>query len=382
MNTQETYEAMILAPYAMRSSKSKGRDYAEPEHAFRSAFQRDRDRIIHSTAFRRLEYKTQVFVNYEGDYYRTRLTHTMETAQVARTIARALNLNEDLAEAIALAHDLGHTPFGHAGERTLNKLMGEFGGFEHNCQSLRIVELLERRYPNFPGLNLTWEVREGIVKHSLPYDKSIASRFASGTAPCLEAQIVDHADEIAYNSHDVDDGLKSGLLAAEQFGQVELWCEIQNEISNSFPGATTRIRRYQTVRRLIDIMATDLIRTTREHLSAAQIDSVDTVRALGRPLVVFSPKLQHKHDDLKRFLNENLYQHFRVIRMTSKASRVISDLFHAYTNEPRQLPPHVVARHRHGGEPLPRVVADYIAGMTDRFAIEEYRKLFEPEERV
>jgi len=375
-------ETRWLAPYAMRSSQSRGRAYPEEEHAIRTAFQRDRDRIIHSTAFRRLEYKTQVFLNHAGDYYRTRLTHTMETAQIARTIARALQLNEDVAEAVALAHDLGHTPFGHAGERTLNELMAEHGGFEHNAQSLRIVEVLERRYPGFPGLNLTWEVREGIVKHSTPYDKPLAAEFDSAQAPCLEAQIVDYADEIAYNSHDLDDGLKSGLISLEQLQDVAFWADIHGEVRRTHPDASARIQRYQAVRRTIDVMATDLIATTEERLREKNITSVAQVREMAGPLVGLSPGLREKIAQLEAFLGENLYRHYRVVRMTVKASRVMTELFHAYMEKPRQLPPHILGRYSEAGEPLARVIADYIAGMTDRFAFEEHRKLFDPLERV
>jgi dGTPase len=376
------YEDGVLAPYAMRSDRSRGRDYAEEEHPLRSAFQRDRDRIIHTTAFRRLEYKTQVFVNHEGDYFRTRLTHTMETAQVARTIARALRLNEDLAEAVALAHDLGHTPFGHAGERTLDQLMADQGGFEHNSQSLRIVEVLEHRYPQFVGLNLTWEVREGIVKHSPPYDKPLAHRFAPGEAPCLEAQIVDYADAIAYNSHDLDDGLKSGLLTLDQLAEVEVWRQIKGALAASCADVPARIVRYQAVRRLIDLMASDLIVTTRERLQRGRVACIEDIRRVGQPLAGFSPVLNRQHEELKAFLNENLYRHYRVVRMTVKACRVMRELFEAYMHEPNQLPPHIHARGRSGGESLTRVVADYIAGMTDRFVFEEHRKLFDPLERV
>jgi dGTPase len=382
MSDVAIYEDAVLAPYAMRSDRSRGRQHAENEHPLRSAFQRDRDRIIHTTAFRRLEYKTQVFVNHEGDYFRTRLTHTMETAQVARTIARALRLNEDLAEAVALAHDLGHTPFGHAGERTLDQLMADQGGFEHNSHSLRIVEVLEHRYPQFVGLNLTWEVREAIVKHSPPYDKPLAGRFASGEAPCLEAQIVDYADAIAYNSHDLDDGLKSGLLALDQLAEIEVWRQITGEIGASCGDLSPRILRYQAVRRLIDLMATDLIVNTRERLQRGGIASIEDIRHAGAPLASFSPALDRKHEELKTFLYENLYRHYRVVRMTVKACRVMRELFEAYMSEPNQLPPHIQARHYSGQESLARVVADYIAGMTDRFVFEEHRKLFDPLERV
>jgi dGTPase len=382
MSEAQAYEESVLAPYAMLSCRSRGRDHAEEEHPLRTAFQRDRDRIIHTTAFRRLEYKTQVFVNHEGDYFRTRLTHTMETAQIARTIARTLRLNEDLAEAVALAHDLGHTPFGHAGERTLDSLMAGQGGFEHNSQSLRIVEVLEHRYPQFVGLNLTWEVREGIVKHSPPYDKPLAQRFARGEAPCLEAQIVDYADAIAYNSHDLDDGLKSGLLTLDQLVEVEIWRQIRAELAQAGADVPPRILRYQSVRSLINLMVTDLIMTTRERLQGRRISCIGDIRRVAEPLAGFSAVLDRKHEELKSFLKENLYRHFRVVRMTVKACRVMRELFEAYMHEPRQLPPHIQARCRGGAESLGRVIADYIAGMTDRFLFEEHRKLFDPLERV
>jgi len=377
----DALEDATLAPYAMRSRASRGRAHPEAEHPFRLCFQRDRDRIIHSTAFRRLEYKTQVFVNHEGDYYRTRLTHTMETAQITRTIARVLRLNEDLAEAVALSHDLGHTPFGHAGERVLNELMAEHGGFEHNRQSLRIVEVLEERYPEFRGLNLTWEVREGIVKHSPPYDRPLAQAFEPSRAPCLEAQIVDYADEIAYNSHDIDDGLKSGLLSAEQLHEVTLWRDIFGAVSRQYPAAGFRIWRYQVQRALIDAFVQDLILTVEQRLAAHQLDSVAAVRTYGQPLATFSDAMETKRLELKAFLMENLYRHYRVMRMAVKAQKVMADLFRAYIAEPAQLPPHIAARWR-AGENQARVIADYIAGMTDRFALDEHKKLFDPNERV
>jgi dGTPase len=376
----DVLESQLLAPYAMRSAASRGRVHAETEHAFRLAFQRDRDRIIHSTAFRRLEYKTQVFVNHEGDYYRTRLTHTMEAAQITRTIAKALRLNEDLAEAVALAHDLGHTPFGHAGERALNDLMAPHGGFEHNAQSLRIVDELEERYADFRGLNLTWEVREGIVKHTPPYDKPLAAAFAPGQGPCLEAQLVDLTDEIAYNSHDIDDGLKSGLLTFEQLDEVTIWREAYRTVRSEQPRATERIWRYQAIRRIIDTWVTDLIVTLEQRLTAERITSLDDVHNVNRPIVGLSPALDAQRLELKAFLMDNLYRHYRVMRMAEKAKRVMTELFEAYMSEPRQLPPHVLERQRLG-EPLPRVIADYIAGMTDRFVMIEHRKLFDPFEK-
>jgi dGTPase len=371
-------EDALLAPHAMHSTRSRGRVHAEDEHAFRTAFQRDRDRIIHCSAFRRLEYKTQVFVNHEGDYYRTRLTHTMEAAQIARTIAKALRLNEDLAEAVALSHDLGHTPFGHAGERVLNSLMADHGGFEHNAQSLRIVDELEERYPQFRGLNLTWEVREGIVKHSPPYDKPLAADFERGQAPALEAQLVDHADEIAYNSHDIDDGLESGLVEPAQLESVRLWRTAYDAVRAGFPGAPERVLRFQGIRRLIDTLVNDLIATVEGRLRAHAIRSLEDVRGFGKPLVGFSDSVDEQRLELKAFLMDNLYRHHRVVRMAVKAQRVMSELFVSYMGEPTQLPPHILARHSDGQESLARVIADYIAGMTDRFALEEYRKLVDP----
>jgi len=378
----EAREAATLAPYAMRSSDSRGRVHAEPEHPSRMAFQRDRDRIIHSTAFRRLEYKTQVFVNHEGDYYRTRLTHTVEAAQVTRTLARMLALNEDLAETVALAHDLGHTPFGHAGERTLDRLMASHGGFEHNAQSLRIVDVLEERYPSFRGLNLSWEVREGIVKHSTRYDRPQVVEFGADSAPCLEAQIVDFADEVAYTAHDVDDGLQSGMLDHDDLLTVPLWADAWRDAMAKGGSATARVARYQAVRRLIDWMVSDLAETLQARLERETIDSLSAVRRVKPRLVEFSPAMAERHQTLKSFLYDRLYHHHRVTRMTQKADRIMSALFEVYMHEPRQLPPHVTGRTVEEGETMPRVIADYIAGMTDRFALEEYKKLFDPYERV
>ncbi len=378
----EEREAATLAPYAMRSRDSRGREHPDSEHPLRMAFQRDRDRIIHSSAFRRLEYKTQVFVNHEGDYYRTRLTHTMEAAQVTRTLARALGLNEDLAEAIALAHDLGHTPFGHAGERTLDRLMAPHGGFDHNSQSLRIVDLLEERYPGFRGLNLSWEVREGIVKHSTRYDRPQVGPFDPELAPSLEAQIVDFADEIAYNAHDIDDGLKSGMLDAAELATVALWAEAMAEVSRRAPGAPPNIVRYQGVRLVIDHLVTDLCESLLERLRDLAIHDLAAVRRVKPRLVEFSATMTEKNRELKAFLYDRLYTHHRVVRMTQKADRVMTTLFNLYMEEPRQLPPHVTRRVHQEGESVPRVIADYIAGMTDRFALQEYKKLLDPEERV
>ena len=378
----EAREAATLAPYAMLSRDSRGRVHAEVEHPTRMVFQRDRDRIIHSTAFRRLEYKTQVFVNHEGDYYRTRLTHTIEAAQVTRTLARMVGLNEDFAETVALAHDLGHTPFGHAGERTLDRLMAPFGGFEHNAQSLRIVDVLEERYPTFRGLNLSWEVREGIVKHSTRYDRPQVVEFGADTAPCLEAQIVDFADEVAYTAHDVDDGLQSGMIDHEELLGVPIWSDAWTDATAAAGAAATRVARYQAVRRLIDWMVSDLVETLHERLEREGIDSLEAVRRVKPRLVEFSASMGERHRALKAFLFDRLYHHHRVTRMTQKADRIMSALVEVYMLEPRQLPPHLTSRVAEEGETMPRVIADYIAGMTDRFALEEYKKLFDPYERV
>jgi dGTPase len=385
MLTREEFEALEdqrLAGYAMRNRHTRGRVHAEPEHPFRLPFQRDRDRIIHCSAFRRLEYKTQVFVNHEGDYYRTRLTHTMEAAQITRTIARALRLNEDLAEAIALAHDLGHTPFGHAGERILDRLMQPHGGFEHNAQSMRIVDVLEERYPGFAGLNLSWEVREGIVKHSTRYDRPQVAEFDAAKAPTLEAQIVDYADEIAYNAHDIDDGLKSGMLDADELGGVPLWAEAMAGVQRDAPDAPLNVRRYQGVRRVIDRLVNDLCEALLARLKALHVETLADVRKVKPRLVEFSDDVTVRNRELKDFLYDRLYTHYRVTRMTQKADRIMSALFEVYMHEPKQLPPHVTRRAAEEGESIPRVIADYIAGMTDRFALQEYKKLFDPEERV
>jgi dGTPase len=381
---REEFEALedgLLAPYAMRNRRTRGRVHAETEHPFRMSFQRDRDRIIHCSAFRRLEYKTQVFVNHEGDYYRTRLTHTMEAAQITRTIARALRLNEDLAEAVALAHDLGHTPFGHAGERILDRLMEPHGGFEHNAQSMRIVDVLEERYPDFPGLNLSWEVREGIVKHSTRYDRPQVAEFDADKAPTLEAQIVDYADEIAYNAHDIDDGLKSEMLSLEDLEGAAIWREHHDAVRRAFPRADVRIVRYQTTRRIIDGFVADLIESTEKRLRAQRVERIEDVWRVKPKLVEFSPAVEQQVRELKSLLYERLYNHYRVRRMAVKADRIMSDLFHTYSDEPRQMPPHVYQKIV-AGEPTARVVADYIAGMTDRFALDEYKKLFDPYEKV
>ena len=377
----EALEDRWLAPYAMRNRSTRGRVHQESEHPFRLPFQRDRDRIIHSSAFRRLEYKTQVFVNHEGDYYRTRLTHTMEAAQITRTIARALRLNEDLAEAVALAHDLGHTPFGHAGERILHRLMEPYGGFEHNSQSLRIVDVLEERYPSFRGLNLSWEVREGIVKHSTRYDRPQVQEFDASKAPTLEAQIVDFADEIAYNAHDIDDGLKSQMLSATDLDGSRLWREANAATRSEHPDAEESILRYQTVRRILDEMVADLIGATESNITKRGVDSVNAVWAVKPKLVEFSSGMTASVLELKQLLFDRLYSHHRVRRMAVKADRIMTGLFQTYMEEPRQMPPRTYAKIA-DGEPVSRVVADYVAGMTDRFALDEYKKLFDPYEKV
>jgi dGTPase len=378
----EELEARTLAPYAMLARDTRGRRIAEPPHPMRTAFQRDRDRIIHSAAFRRLEYKTQVFINHEGDYYRTRLTHTIEAAQVTRTVAAALGLNRDLAEAVALAHDLGHTPFGHAGERVLNELMVPHGGFDHNAQSLRTIDWIEVRYPNFRGLNLSFEVREGIIKHSHFKGRAAAQEFDAEQYPCLEAQIVDLADEIAYLAHDVDDGLKAQMLTVDELSGSRLYREASAIARETSPEADDRVMRYQTVIRMIDVMATDLVTNIDREITSAGINSVEAVRQAGRAIASFSPSATEQVNELKEIMRDRLYRHYRVSRMTEKAGRVLARLFETYMAAPRQIPEHVLSRVNKDGEPLARVIADYIAGMTDRFALDEYRKLFDPDERV
>ena len=376
----EALENETLAPYAVRSRDSQGRQFAEDEHEYRLAFQRDRDRIIHSTAFRRLEYKTQVFVNHEGDYYRTRLTHTMETAQITRTLARTLGLNQDLAEACALAHDMGHTPFGHAGEHVLAELMADHGGFDHNSHSLRLVEVLELRYAAFPGLNLTYEVREGIVKHSTRYDRPRVADFDATKAPPLEAQIVDFCDEIAYTAHDIDDGLQSGMLTDQDLEGLALWEDCVREAKQG--GGDAAVVRYQAVRILIDRLVLDLMQTIQARIAVDEINSLaDVQRAMPR-LVEFSPDVAIGVKQVKDRLMQRLYQHQRVRRMGAKAGRVMRGIFTAYMEDPHQMPEHITARADTGTTPMPRVIADYVAGMTDRFALEEYAKLYDPFEKV
>jgi len=375
------YEDLILAPYAMKSAFSKGRVHLEELHPYRSAYQRDRDRVIHSAAFRRLEYKTQVFVNHEGDYYRTRLTHTLEVAQIARTIAQTLRLNTDLVEAIALAHDLGHTPFGHSGEDALNELMKKFGGFNHNLQGLRVVDLLEERYPGFPGLNLTWEVREGIVKHSSQFDKAVCTKeLAPNEMPTLETQIADIADEIAYDNHDLDDGLTSGLLKESDLAQLALWNNIYKEISKNYATIDSERRKYLIIRSLINIQVTDLIEETQRQIKKHKLTSHRDVKKARSKIVTFSPTMQALRKPLRTLLIERLYHHYRVMRMSNKAKRFIQELFTVYVDKPAALPPQVQKRIKDCG--VRKAVCDYIAGMTDRYALDEYKKLFDPYEKV
>ncbi len=366
-----------LASYAVSEANSRGRRYPEPRPKARGEFQRDRDRIIHSTAFRRLEYKTQVFVNHEGDLFRTRLTHSIEVAQIARTIARALNLNDDLTEAIALAHDLGHTPFGHAGQDALNECMADFGGFEHNLQSLRIVERLEERYGAFDGLNLMFETRAGILKHCSPAQArelgAVGERFLKNRRPSLEAQVCNLADEIAYNNHDVDDGLRSGLITLEQLESVSLFERHRRAACADFPTIAGRRLIHETVRRMIDAQVTDLLAETARRLREKGVVSLGDVEREA-PLVGFSPKMAEENRALKSFLREHLYRHYQVVRMTTKARRIVRELFDAFLSDPRLLPGQY--RERGEREGMARSVADYIAGMTDRYAIKEHRRLF------
>jgi dGTPase len=380
-----------LARWATCESRSLGRRHPEPPPRYRGEYHRDRDRIIHSTAFRRLVYKTQVFVNHEGDLYRTRLTHSLEVAQIARTVAGALGLNTYLTEAVCLAHDLGHTPFGHAGQEALNRCMADFGGFEHNLQSLRVVDELEEKYAEFPGLNLMFETREGILKHCSARNArmlgELGRRFLEGLQPGLEAQLANVADEIAYNNHDVDDGLRAGLLDMEELRQAVLFKEQHDVVLARWPELAGRRLVHEIVRRMIGRVVEDLVATSRAELDAAQPDSPDAVRHAGKRLIGFSPEVGAAHAELKRFLRERLYRHNRVIRMTTKAQRTVSDLFEAFMGEPRLLPEdhaREVARKEasHGQAGRARAVADYIAGMTDRFAILEHGRLFDPRART
>ncbi len=374
-------ENKFLASYAMKTYESRGRIYKETEHPYRSAYQRDRDRIVHSAAFRRLEYKTQVFVNHEGDYYRTRLTHTLEVAQIARTIASALRLNVDLTEAIALVHDLGHTPFGHSGEETLNELMLKSGGFNHNLQCLRVVDILEERYPDFPGLNLSWEVREGIIKHSSAFDKAVKIKeLAPEEMPTLEAQIVDIADEIAYDNHDLDDGLTSGLLKECDLEKLEIWNNISRKFDRKYVKIEKDLKKYLIIRLLINQQVTDLINESETKIKKIKLESPWDAKKLSQKIISFSDDILKLRKPLRKFLMENLYHHYRVVRMSNKAKRFIKQLFEVYIEKPEGLPAHIQKHIPKVG--VRRAICDYIAGMTDRYALDEYKKLFDPYEKV
>jgi len=374
----EEIEEKNLASYAAKSKHTRGFRYPREQAEFRTVYQRDRDRIVHSTAFRRLEYKTQVFVNHEGDYYRTRLTHTIEVVQIARSIARPLRLNEDLTEAIALAHDIGHTPFGHSGEEILHVLMKDFGGFEHNVQGLRVVDELERKYHDFNGLNLSYETREGIIKHNTEYDtpmQKYTHEFRREESPTLETQVVNIADEIAYNSHDLDDGLKSGIITLEQLDDIPIWKKIYVQFNKSLKTGDREIVKKRTIRYLIGIQIKDVIENSANKLADLKISSLDEVRRNPK-ILSFSKEMEKNNRILKDYLYRNLYKHYRVIKMADKAKRFIKDLFEVYLKNPAQLPPDFCKRMVKDGKE--RVVCDYIAGMTDRYAQEEYTRLFEP----
>jgi dGTPase len=378
----ESTERPDLAGYACSSALSRGRKHREDFRDQRPAFERDRDRIIHCAAFRRLEYKTQVFVNHEGDYYRTRLTHSLEVAQIGRAIARKLHLNEELTEALALSHDLGHTPFGHTGEEVLNRLMKGKGGFEHNLQSFRVVDELEERYPGFNGLNLTWELREGIIKHSSPYDAptEVMAGFLPGVVPSIEGQIINYADEIAYNNHDIDDGLKSGYITLDMLERITLWQRVSAGVGEKYPAIDDRRLVFQTISALIGLLIGDICRSIAANLERLSIASLDDLRRVNKPLAHFSEDVTLQNLELKRFLFENLYRHYKVDKMRVKAEIFITRLFETYLQYPNLLPPKYRLRSERFG--LERTVCDYIAGMTDRFALDEYKRLFEPYERV
>jgi dGTPase len=378
---REALEVKILAPYACLSQGSQGRRIEEAPSRHRTHFQRDRDRVLHCTAFRRMEYKTQVFVNHEGDHYRTRLTHTLEVAQIARTVARILRLNEDLTEALVLAHDLGHTPFGHAGEIEMSELMKELGGFEHNLQSLRIIDTLEHPYPHFSGLNLTAEVREGIVKHSATWQpKNVPDDLFPNQQPALEAQLIDYVDEIAYNNHDIDDGLSSTLFSMEDLEKVELWQEAKAKVMETYSQYPLKDLKRMIISAMMSLLIDDLTEQTHQNIERLGIQTYEQIRQLDQPLAMYSPEMTKKNRALKQFLRENLYDHYRVIRMEVKARRIIRDLFKTYLHRPQQLPQEFVARYE--GQDMPRIICDYIAGMTDRYATDEHQKLFDPAVRV
>ncbi len=371
----EQRERAWLAPYACLSAESKGRLYPDTVDPYRTVYQRDRDRILHTAAFRRLEYKTQVFVNFEGDYYRTRLTHTLEVAQIGRSLARALGVNEDLVEAICLAHDLGHPPFGHAGEAALDRLTKEHGGFNHNRQTYRIVTEIEERYPNWPGLNLTAEVREGIARHVTTVDFRVEAGFDPALRGTVEAQIADLSDSLAYNAHDLDDGLRAGLFTHEQVEPLAIWRLVKDSIDWTRASVDDTIR-YRMIRRLVSLHITDVTETTDKRLIETKADSPDAIRHLPTNVVGYSPKVAALNAELRAFLTTHLYEHYRVVRMQQRAGRFITDLFESFVAAPEQLPPdtkrHISTRGLH------RTVADYIAGMTDRYALDEWQRLFDP----
>ena len=375
----EAREQRELAPYAAKSAETRGREHPETEHTYRTAYQRDRDRVVHSTAFRRLEYKTQVFLTHEGDFFRTRLTHTMEVAQIARTLARALNLNEDLTEAVALAHDLGHTPFGHSGEEALADLMRDFGGFEHNRHGVRIVEYLEHPYPQFRGLNLTYELRECMAKHATRFDQPKIEGFETGQPP-LEGQVVELADSIAYDSHDLDDAIAMGIVTPSDLANLAIFRQAAADFATSLADLTDDQRIRRIAKLLIDLMASDAIATSEQAIRDAKVRSLDDVRAATGRLVRLSEGLAPKVQELAAYLGNRVYRHYRVARMMTKARRFITQIFEAYQANPDQLPPKY--REQAEAEGLQRAICDYIAGMTDRYAQDEYQKLYEPFERV
>ena len=373
----EKLESNTLAPFAVKSGESQGRQYPEEEHQYRTRFQRDRDRIIHTSAFRRLEYKTQVFVYHEGDYYRTRLTHSLEVAQIARSICKSLQLNEDLAESVALSHDLGHPPFGHTGQDVLNRLMKDHGGFEHNKQSLRILKLLEKRYPEFDGLNLTWDVLEGICKHTKDEENPITS--AEGVKyPSLEAQIADYADGIAYNAHDLDDGITSNLLDLDQLRKVALWKENEDRFDKKYSGLDFKLKKYQVVRSIINELTTDLRDATSKNIEDHKVTSVDEVRRAPVRIATFGKEVAEKNKELKKFLHKNMYSHRKVLRMEFKAGLTLDGIFAAYTKMPGLLPESVLKNEAHGT--LKRRMCDYVSGMTDRYALNEHKNLYSSDE--
>lgn len=372
----EKIESQTLAPYALKSASSRGRVYPEPESSTRTAFERDRDRIIHTTAFRRLEYKTQVFVFYEGDHYRTRLTHTLEVAQLGRSIARNLGGNQALTDAICLAHDLGHPPFGHAGEAALDNLMKSHGGFNHNTQSYRIVTELEKRYVDFAGLNLTYETRSGMIKHETAYDKSDASHYEPEKRASLEAQISNLADEIAYNAHDLDDGLRAGMFDPEELNELEIWLRLKDSIGWKKGQPLTSIARHEIIRELIGQSVTDVLSQTEHQLTKYNIDSPEKLQQCEENVVGYTAEFGEIIAELKKFLLQRMYLSYRLMRMQQKAVRFISEIWEAYATEPRMLPTETQLKLEHA--PKERVITDYIAGMTDRYALDEWKKLFDP----